>query len=73
MRFEDSTLAVGVSNQTNIDIVLREPLVLPVPATGGEPVTEIRIYADDPAALTAAAARMRSTTGTSGAAKQPKS
>jgi len=71
VRFEDSTVAVGVSNQTNIDIILHEPLVLPVPATGGEPVTEIRIYADDPKALIASAARMRPTTGTSAPAKQP--
>jgi hypothetical protein len=61
VRFEDSTLAIGVSSQTNVDVVLHEPMVLPVPKTGGEPVAAIRVYADDPKALTAATARMRST------------
>jgi hypothetical protein len=71
VQFAGSVLSVGVSSQTNVDIVLREPLVLPVPATGGEPVAEVRVYADDPKAVIASAARMRSTTGTSAPAKQP--
>lgn len=71
VRFEDSTLAVGVGSQTNVDIVLREPMVLPVPRSGGEPVAELRIYADDPKALIASAAHRRSTTGTSAPAVQP--
>ena len=71
VRFEDSILAVGVSNQTNVDIVLREPIVLPVPKTGGQPVAGLRLYTDDPKAFIALAARRRSTTGTSAPAKQP--
>jgi len=72
VRCEESTLAVGVGSQTNVDIVLREPMaLLPVPQTGGEPVAELRIYADDPKALIASAARMRSTTETSAPATQP--
>ncbi|HZM78381.1 MAG TPA: hypothetical protein VFC19_21865 [Candidatus Limnocylindrales bacterium] len=71
VRFEDSTLAVGVGSQTNIDIVLREPMALPVPKTGGQPVAELRVYADDPKALIASVACKRSTTGTSAPAKQP--
>lgn len=71
VRFEDSILAVGVGSQTNIDIALREPMVLPVPRTNGEPVAQIRVYADDPKGLIASTASRRSTTGTSAAAKQP--
>jgi len=37
-------LSVGVGSQTNVDVVLREPVLFPV---GGEPVAEIRVYADD--------------------------
>jgi hypothetical protein len=71
VQFEQSVLAVGVSSQTNVAVALHAPLVLPVRQTGGEPVTEIRIYADDPKALIASAARKRSTTGTSAPATQP--
>jgi hypothetical protein len=53
VRFEGSTVRIGVGSQTNIDIVLREPLVLPLPKTGGEPVTAVHIYADDPNAFLA--------------------
>jgi hypothetical protein len=71
VRFEDAILAVGVGSQTNVDIILREPLVLPVPRTGGEPVAELRLYADDPKALIASAEHKRPTTETSAPAKQP--
>jgi hypothetical protein len=71
VRREGSTLSVGVGSQTNIDIVLREPMLLAVPRIGGEPIAELRIYADDPKALIASAAHRRSTTGTSAPAKQP--
>jgi hypothetical protein len=43
--------SVAVAKQTTVDLVLREPTVLP--AIGGEPVIELRLYADDPAALVA--------------------
>jgi len=60
VRFEDSIVHIGIGNQTNIDIVLREPLVLPLPRTGGEPVTEVHIYADDPKAVIAEVKRKMS-------------
>jgi hypothetical protein len=41
------TLSVGVGSQTDVDVVPREPRVLPVHPTAGEPVAELRIYADD--------------------------
>jgi hypothetical protein len=46
-------LSVGVGSQTSVDVVLREPAVLPVPVTGGKPVGELRLYADDAKRLVA--------------------
>jgi hypothetical protein len=48
-------LNVGVAKQTSVDLVLREPITVQVPKGPTEPVREIRIYADDPAALVARA------------------
>lgn len=42
---------VGVMKQTAVDLVLREPTVVALPQTDGEPVTEVRLYVDDPDAL----------------------
>jgi hypothetical protein len=53
-------LSIGVGSQTNVDLVLREPAVLPVPRTAGKPVTQLRICADDPRGLVA---RLRSGSG----------
>ena len=49
----NAVLHVGVMKQTNVDVVLRRPTPLPVPKSGGEPITELRFYADDPQALVA--------------------
>ncbi|HEX6686611.1 MAG TPA: hypothetical protein VF062_27815 [Candidatus Limnocylindrales bacterium] len=49
VRFDESVVSVGISSQTNVDIVLHEPMVVQ-----GKPVTEVRIFADDPKALIAA-------------------
>jgi hypothetical protein len=46
-------LSVGVGSQTNVDVVLREPMVLPVRQAAGEPVAELRLYADDARRLVA--------------------
>ncbi|HEU4421303.1 MAG TPA: PH domain-containing protein [Pilimelia sp.] len=55
-RTDDGLVAhVVVLSQTNVDITLRRPAVVPLAKTGGEPVTELRCYADDPAALVARA------------------
>jgi hypothetical protein len=48
-------LNVGVAKQTSVDLVLREPITVRLPKGPTEPVREIRIYADDPAALVARA------------------
>jgi hypothetical protein len=40
-------LSIGVGSQTNVEVTLREPVVLPVRQTAGRPVTELRLYADD--------------------------
>jgi hypothetical protein len=44
-------VSVGVVSSTQVDVELRTPLVLPLPRTGGRPVDEVRLAADDPAAL----------------------
>jgi hypothetical protein len=46
---------VHMANQTNVDIVLREPQAIPLEKTNGAPVIELRCYADDPSAFVAAA------------------
>ncbi|RZU73104.1 hypothetical protein EV384_1501 [Micromonospora kangleipakensis] len=50
-----TVLNVVTGSQTSVDVVLREPLSVPLPKGPSEPVTEIRLYADDPAALVARA------------------
>ena len=48
---------LGVMKQTTVDVVLREPTVIALPQTDGEPVTEVRLYVDDPDALVRRAKR----------------
>ncbi|WP_245718696.1 PH domain-containing protein [Micromonospora rhizosphaerae] len=48
-----AVLNVGTGKQTSVDVVLREPLSVRLPKGPSEPVREIRLYADDPAALVA--------------------
>ncbi|HYN95503.1 MAG TPA: hypothetical protein VES42_16775 [Pilimelia sp.] len=48
-------LVLGLGGQTSVDVVLGRPMVVPLPKAGGEPVGELRIYADDPDALVAKA------------------
>jgi hypothetical protein len=42
-----------ISNFTNVDVAFREPVVLPVPKTNGEPLIGLRFYADDEKELVA--------------------
>ncbi len=44
-------LSVAISHQTTIDVVLHRPLPLLEARGNAEPVTEVRLHADDPAAL----------------------
>ncbi|MGY1666969.1 hypothetical protein [Geodermatophilus sp. SYSU D00696] len=44
-------VSVAVLSSTQVDVELRAPLVLPLARTGGRPVDELRLAADDPAAL----------------------
>jgi hypothetical protein len=44
-------VSVAVVSSTQVDVELRTPLVLPLARTGGQPVGELRLAADDPAAL----------------------
>ncbi len=46
-------LNIPVAKQTTVDIILREPLALDPRRTDGQPVSEVRLFADDPAALVA--------------------
>lgn len=48
-----AVVSINVMKQTTVDLVLREPTVLDLPQAGGQPVVELRLYADDPAALVA--------------------
>jgi hypothetical protein len=43
----------GPRRRHHPSLVLHEPLVLPVRATGGEPVAELRLHADDAKGLVA--------------------
>jgi hypothetical protein len=43
--------SIGVGSQTNVEVALREPVVLPFRQTAGRPVTQLRLYADDPLRL----------------------
>jgi hypothetical protein len=46
---------IGVMKLTSVDIELRHPTILELPNGDSEPVTSVRIAADEPAALTKAA------------------
>ncbi len=46
----ENLLSLGVSSQTNVEVVFREPQDVPLPR-GTETVSELRFYADDPQAL----------------------
>ncbi|MEV0002595.1 hypothetical protein AB0H28_09950 [Micromonospora sp. NPDC050980] len=59
---DPAVLNLGVGSQTAIDLVLREPLSVPLPSGPSTPVREIRMYADDPAALVDRARRHLATT-----------
>jgi hypothetical protein len=44
-------VSVNEASSTQVDLELRSPRVLPHRRAGAEPVAELRIAADDPAAL----------------------
>jgi hypothetical protein len=45
------SVSVAVVSSTQVDVELRTPTALPLARTGGQPVDEVRLAADDPAAL----------------------
>ncbi|GAB2575003.1 hypothetical protein Aab01nite_14940 [Paractinoplanes abujensis] len=47
VQFEEGALHIVVGSQTSIDVRLRRPLTFDVPRGPGEPVSELRLYADD--------------------------
>ncbi|MEV6525799.1 hypothetical protein AB0M43_28015 [Longispora sp. NPDC051575] len=55
LQTEGSALHIAVSSRTSVDIVFRAPTVLGLPGGDTEPLTELRVYADDPAGFVAAA------------------
>ncbi|WP_144119059.1 hypothetical protein [Catellatospora sichuanensis] len=52
---DGTVLSVVILSQTNVDIVLREPTVFDLPKGPTEPVTELRIWADEPKDMVAEA------------------
>jgi hypothetical protein len=46
-------LHLGVASQTSVDVVLRQPTVIPLSKLEGEPITELRFFADGPDGLVA--------------------
>lgn len=50
-------LHLSAGSQTSVDVLLREPLSLALPKGPSAPVSEVRLYADEPDALVAAARR----------------
>ncbi|MEH0984639.1 hypothetical protein [Micromonospora sp. CPCC 205556] len=50
-------LNVGTGSQTSVDVALRAPLAIPLAKGPSEPVTELRLYADDPTGLVSCARR----------------
>ena len=44
---DTSILSIAMSSQTNIDVVLREPMAVRLPKGVSEPITELRFFADD--------------------------
>jgi hypothetical protein len=48
---------LGAGGQTNVEVRLREPVPLTLPAGPSEPTTRVRLYADDPAGFVAAVGR----------------
>ncbi|WP_255608354.1 PH domain-containing protein [Micromonospora sp. PLK6-60] len=57
IQVEDDVLHICAGSQTSVDVVLGAPIQVPLPAGPSRPVREIRLYADDPAALVARARR----------------
>jgi len=55
VKVADSALHLAVIKHTNVDITFRGPTILELPRGDTEPVRELRIAADEPAALVARA------------------
>jgi hypothetical protein len=51
VQFEDGVLKLVVASRTDVEVVLHEPRVLPIPKTDGAPVSEVHFAVDDPKAL----------------------
>lgn len=52
---DGTVMSIVILSQTNVDVVLREPTVFQLPKGPTEPVTHVRVWADDPKAFAAAA------------------
>ena len=48
---DERALSIAVSHQTTVDVVLRRPLPLLAARGDADPIAELRLHADDPAAL----------------------
>lgn len=55
IQLDESVLSIVVASQTNVDVVLREPISVKLPTGPSEPIKELRFFADDSTALLKAA------------------
>lgn len=55
IRVEGNVQHIAIAHQTSVDVVFRDPTILPLPKGPSEPVDELWFYADDPGALVASA------------------
>lgn len=54
VQVDERAVNIVVLSQTNVDLVLREPMSFNLPQGPGPAVTEVRVHADDPDGFTAA-------------------
>jgi hypothetical protein len=64
VQVDDAALSITVLSQTNVDMVLRQPTTLTLSNGATHTVTEVRLFADDPASLVARAERCLSSSRT---------
>ena len=51
VQFEDGVLKLAMMSRTDLEVVLNEPRVLPVPKTNGAPASELHFAVDEPKKL----------------------
>jgi hypothetical protein len=54
---DPTVLIIAVGSQTNVDVVLREPMTFALPHGMSDPIKQLRLYADDSSGLAGVAKR----------------